>query len=232
MELCPPDPFSTLLPILEPAAITNLYGPPGVGKTNICLILALACVKGGGTVAYIDSEGGFAVERVKQLEPECESALQRIDLIQPKNFKEQAAAIKALREKPYDLVILDSSVALYRLEYAEQETKKGRFENQHVLEANRELSVQLAALSTLARDRNIPVLITAHAFNRFEDNGLDVVGGDAMKYWSKTIVQIERVGTPGERLATLVKHRFRPEGMQVKFEIVEAGIKPAGFRMF
>ncbi len=256
MDLSPPDPLSSLLPVLEPAALTNFYGPPGVGKTNLCILLALACAKNGGMVAYIDSEGGFSLERAKQIDSQCQLFLKNIDLLQPKTFKEQAGMVKSM-DKKYDLVLLDSAVALYRLEYAEhanspagsavklqaaakaealktenRELKTRRLDNPAVLDANRELSVQLATLSNLAREKNIPVVITAHAYTKTESGELDMVGGDTIKYWSKTIVQIERTAHANERKATLVKHRSRPEGMQVRFEIVNEGIKPAGFRLF
>ena len=59
--------------------ITVIYGPSGSGKTNFCLLAAVSQAKQGNKVLYIDTEGGFSVERMKQLAPqEHESVLQNI----------------------------------------------------------------------------------------------------------------------------------------------------------
>ena len=69
-------------------------------------------------------------------------------------------------------------------------------------------------------------------FRGWENGNPDVVGGDLMKYWSKTMVYLEKTNRMSERKATIMKHRFAPEGGNVKFSIVKEGIKPSGFRIF
>lgn len=118
-----PEPLHSLMNGLERGAVTNFYGEPGAGKTNICLMASLECVRQGGTVAFIDTEGGFSLERLRQLTQDAEGALNRITLAQPGDFREQGRVIKELHEKGPDLVILDSAVALYRLECAEHEIR-------------------------------------------------------------------------------------------------------------
>lgn len=225
-----PEPIKTLMMGLEPKAVTSFYGGPGTGKTNICLLAAVECVKRKGRVIYIDTEGGFSVERLRQIDQDFEKILERIEIVEPKDFSEQGRLIKMLEHKNPDLIIVDSIAALYRLEYADGGS--GKSDKNKVLEANRELSKQLAVLSGVARSKNIPVVITTHTFRDWETNENEVIGGDSLKYWSKAIVFFERTNKTSERKATMVKHRYIPEGVNVKFMLVDEGIKPSGFRLF
>ena len=242
-----PEPLDGLIGMLEASAVTNFFGAPGTGKTNVCLLAAYNCIKEGGVVAYIDTEGGFSKERFRQIlgGENIEKFLDKIILLEPKNFEEQAKAVRSVEKIKCDLVILDSSVALYRLEHAELKSGKALYvspqENisaqarkysPEISEMNREMSKQLAFLSSLARERKIPVIITAHTYKNWETGDNEIVGGDPLKYWSKTMVFIEKTSRTGERKATITKHRSQPEGKSVKFEIVEDGIKPSGFRIF
>jgi DNA repair protein RadB len=219
-----PEPLASILNRLESRSITNFYGGPGTGKTNLCLLAALECIRKGGTVIYIDTEGGFSAQRLGQLTRNPEQALQKITLIEPKNFEEQGKVIRSLESQKPNLIILDSAVALYRLEYADPKAE--------TLEAHRELSRQISILSNLSRYKDIPIIITAHTFHNWDTDTHEIVGGDMMKYWSKAIVYLERTNKTSERKATVMKHRWMPEGGTVKFLIVDDGIKPSGFRIF
>ena len=223
-KLLIPEPFHSFTGGIEKGAITNFYGPPGVGKTNLCILAALECIRNGGRVVYIDTEGGLSPERIKQIHSGEEDVLKNIILIEPKTFEEQGVVVKNLENQDFDMLVLDSSVALYRLKCADP-TKE-------TLEANRELSIQLSILSNIARKKNIPVIITAHTFRNWDTGENHIIGGDSIKYWSKSIIFIEHTGKMGERKATVMKHRSVPEGKSVKFEIVQEGIRPSGFRIF
>jgi DNA repair protein RadB len=230
-----PEPVNGLIKGLEPGSLTSFYGPPGSGKTNICLLAAVECVKAGGSVIYMDTEGGLSPERLKQVTNSWQNVLEKTSLVEPRDFRDQGRIIRELDRQKYDLVIVDSVVALYRLEYAEKndgvkQVKDGP--SRAVIEANRELSKQLSLLSGLARDWKIPVLVTAHTFKHWETGLNEIVGGDSIKYWSKVIVYLERTGRMSERKATLIKHRYLPEWGTVKFSIVNEGIRPAGFKIF
>ncbi|MEK6827966.1 MAG: ATPase domain-containing protein, partial [Nanoarchaeota archaeon] len=50
----------------ERDVITTLYGPAGSGKTVLCLLCAINVAK-DKKVVYVDSEGGFSLERLKQI---------------------------------------------------------------------------------------------------------------------------------------------------------------------
>ena len=229
-----PEPVNSLIKGLEPGALTSFYGAPGTGKTNLCLLAAAECVKGGGKVVYIDTEGGFSLERLRQITNMHQAVLDKTSLIEPRDFQEQRRVIGELEKHQAELFIVDSMVAMYRLEYAEKNggKKPAYVAGRAVLEANRELSKQLSLLSGLAREKGVPVFVTAHTFKHWETGLNEIVGGDAIKYWSKVIVYLEKTGRMSERKATLIKHRYLPEWGSVKFSIVNEGIKPAGFKIF
>jgi len=220
-----PEPLHALLGGIEFSALSNFYGAPGTGKTNICLLISIECIKNGGKVVYIDTEGGFSPDRLSQLTGNVDDAMKKINLIEPKNFKEQGDVIRGLDKKEADLIVLDSAAALYRLEYADPEKE--------ILEANRELSRQMSILSSLAREKGIPVVVTSHTYKNWDTDRHEIVGGDSVKYWSKVLVFLERTGKMSERNATVIKHRSLPEGKTVRFVITQDGIKPAsGFKLF
>ncbi|MBI4019970.1 MAG: DNA repair and recombination protein RadB [Candidatus Aenigmarchaeota archaeon] len=224
-KLSLPEPLHSLLGGLEANAITNFYGAPGTGKTNICMLAMLECLKDGNSdVVFIDTEGGFSPDRFSQLSQNNGSLLERIILLEPKTFAEQGKIIRQLKELKAEMVIVDSAVALYRLEYADPTVEH--------IEANRELSRQLSILSTISRERGIPVLITAHTFKRWETGENEILGGEIIKYWSKAIIFLEKTGKASERKATIVKHRSLEEGRGAKFVLVNDGIRPAGFKLF
>lgn len=243
-----PEPLQSMLDGLEPRAITNFYGTPGTGKTNICMLAAVDCARRGGKVVYIDTEGGFSLERLRQVvaSGEFENVLERIELVEPKDLQEQTAAVRRVAERRPALVILDSSVALYRVEHANHkdmwkggmdesnkaarpviDNRNKKCDIESIMVANRELSKQLSVLSALSRDQDIPVLITTHAFKSWDNGKYDAVGGDPIRYWSKSIIFLEKTGKPHERRARIIKHRSQPEGKEAKFVLVQDGIKPS-----
>src|SRR3989344_4810309 len=81
----------------ETDIVSVIYGSSGTGKTNLCLLAAVSQAKKGNKVIYIDTEGGFSVERIKQLSPEApEKVLKNILLLKPTNFQEQKESFKTL----------------------------------------------------------------------------------------------------------------------------------------
>lgn len=209
--------------------ITHLYGPAGSGKTNICLSSAIACVKNGLEVLYIDTEGSFNIQRFEQIaQGRAKEISKKIYLHRPNSFDEQKDVIRYL-EKILDfnfgLVIIDSMVSLYRIEI------DGEREN--ILDLSRELGKELAILSQLARKFKIAVLITNQVYSSFskdprflnKEKEIVPVGGDTLLYWPKVILELEKTKKAGERNAVLKKHLFRAEGKSIKLRITNSGIE-------
>jgi len=202
---------------IEYQSLTNVYGPAGSGKTNISILASISCVENGKKAIFIDTEGGFSVERLSQMTKNFEKVSKNIIVIEPKSFEEQDKAIKGL-EKMLDntgLIVLDSLVNLYRLELS----------GDKIQEVNRKLANQLRILSKISREKDIPVLITNQVYSDFEKNNIELVSRDISKYWSKCLIELIKTGK-GKRLAVLRKHRSLPEGREIHFQITESGIEP------
>jgi len=215
--------------------ITVFYGPAGSGKTNLCLIAAAEQAAMGKKVIFVDTEGGFSVERLKQLA--TFDVMKNIILLKATTFDEQRECFNKLLDllnKNIGLIIIDSLVMLYRLELGEASSAKD-FEKIQTI--NRGLARQLRILSEIARKKNIPVLVTDQVYGEFlsfdeieagKKKQMSMVGGDIIKYWSKCIIELENLGH-GRKRAILRKHRHLPE-KRFEFEIVDDGIrKKKGF---
>lgn len=222
----------------ESDIITVIYGAPGTGKTNFCLLAAVSQAKKGNKVIYMDTEGGFSVERVKQLcngDVSLEDVLKNIFLLKPTNFEEQKKSFDELLRHLKDeisLIIVDGMTMLYRLDFASarkedeknEENNGGEKERREMQKVNDELVRQMRALAEIARKREIPVLITNQVY-RWEETS-KMVGGDIIKYWGKCLIEL--VNDKGRRIAYMRKHRSMPE-KEFEFEIKNAGVKKKGW---
>ena len=206
---------------LPSETITHVYGPAGSGKSNLCISAAIECARQGGKALYIDTEGGFRIERFLQMCGEPDVA-KRVLVKQIHDSDEQGACIRGLDSvlnEEHRLLIVDSLVSLYRLRI-----EGGRKE---ILALSRELGRQLGWLSRIARRYKLAVLVTNQVYETFKDDGREVVpvGGDVLLYWAKVSLELEKAKKPGSRICRVVKHPFAEEGSEVAFRLVERGLK-------
>lgn len=211
----------------ENDVITVFYGPAGSGKTNLCVLASVEQAKKGGKVVFIDTEGGFSVERMRQIGNE--ELAKNILILKATNFNEQREAFNKLLEiKNISLIIVDSIAMLYRLELGAAASEK---DDEKIMAINRALARQLRILSEIARKKNIPVLVTNQVYYSFnEPEKIHMVGGDILKYWGKCIIELQNAGK-GKRKAILKKHRSMPE-KEFSFAITNKGIEKTGFGLF
>lgn len=229
----------------EKDIITTIYGPAGSGKTNFCILAAVSQAKKDNKIIFIDTEGGFSVERLKQIlgksnknkeyKKDFEKVLKNIILFKPVNFDEQKNTITSLLREiknkgKINLIIVDGMTMLYRLELADAKNNIDK-----VREINRELAKQLRIFAEIARHKNIPIIATNQVYSEFlsekdlragKEKKVHMVGGDLLKYWSKCIIELQY--NRGKRKAVLQKHRSLPE-KELSFMITKSGIRKKGW---
>jgi len=217
--------------------ITMIAGGPGSGKTNLGILAACSQAKCGNKVIFIDSEGGFSTERVKQIVGEgYKDILENILILSPVNFEEQKKCfgrlVSELKSGHVSLVIVDSMALLYRLELGDAARSGEEF---GVSDVNRDVAKQMQMLSEISRKQKIPVIITNQVYKKFltdeeKDSGVvqitNIVGGDLFKYWSKCIIELS--AESGRRTLKLLKHRSLGE-KEMEFTIKNEGIFKRGF---
>ncbi len=216
----------------EKGIITMIAGPPGSGKTNMAVLTACSQAKKGNKVIFMDTEGGFSPDRVKQIVGEnFEEVLKNILLIEPNNFEEQKKHFQTLnnqlKKEQISLIVIDSMAMLYRLELGDARIKET---DEEIKNINREVANQMKILAEISKKQDIPIIITNQVYSGFQseedwkkglEREMNIVGGDLFQYWSKCIIQLRN--EKGKRKAILIKHRSLPE-KEMGFEIKNEGI--------
>ena len=201
----------------EVRTITQFYGEPASGKSTLCMIAAVACLRAGQSVVFIDSEG-FSIERFRQIAgTDTEKIADRLFLFEPIDFEHQGAMIaeadKVLKAHKPGLLVMDSATALYRTDL-----EKGR-------DSIQMLTRQMIQLLGYSKRYELPVIITNQVYMDTIKNTYLGLGGTALEHISKVIIRLEKTDNPGFRRGRLVKHRSQPEGAFFDFEITGDGIR-------
>ncbi|MFD1634202.1 DNA repair and recombination protein RadB [Haloplanus ruber] len=205
----------------ERGTVTQLYGPPAAGKTNLSLSAAVQAAATGGTAVYIDTEG-LSVERFRQLaagvaedDADLEAITSRIVVTEVHDFAEQEEAVRDAADfaPRAELVVLDSATGFYRLERRDDD--KG--------ETLRRVGRQVTHLLSLARKHNLAVVVTNQVFTDPEADRTRALGGHTLNHWTGTVVRLDRF-RGGNRRATLEKHRSKPAGETATFRITGDGL--------
>jgi len=221
----------------EKGVISMIAGPPGSGKTNFGILAACSQAKKENKVLFIDTEGGFSPERVRQIVGENhEEILRNILLLEPKSFDEQKKIfdkiLAQVKKDHVSLIVVDGMAMLYRLELGDA-INIG--ESDVIREVNREVAKQMRILAEVARRENIAIIITNQVYKGFQSEEdwkkgkkaeMNIVGGDLFRYWSKCIIELEVDGN--KRKAVLLKHRSLPK-KELAFDIRNRGVFRRGW---
>ena len=203
---------------LERGTVTQLYGPPAAGKTNVALSAAVETAAGGGTALYVDTEG-LSVERFRQIaDARGDGELtSRIVVSAVHDFGEQREAVQDAADfaDRADLIVVDSITGFYRLERTKEQDG----------ESLRDVARQITHLLGLARRHDLAVLVTNQVYTDPDSNQDRPLGGHTMAHWTGVIVKLERF-RGGIRRATLNKHGAKPAGESARFQITGTGLAP------
>jgi DNA repair protein RadB len=206
----------------ERGAVTQIYGPPASGKTNLALSGAVEVAAAGDSALYVDTEG-LSADRMRQIAQgradETDEALadlaERIIVSEALDVDEQAVAVQDAEElaSQVELIVLDSATGFYRL--ARDDEDGG--------EALRDVARQITHLLSLARKHDLAVVFTNQVFSDPDSDSTRALGGHTLNHWSGAIVRLDRF-RGGNRRATLEKHRAKAAGDTVQFRITETGL--------
>ena len=230
----------------ERGTVTQIYGPPASGKTNIALSGAVEAAAAGGTAVYIDTEG-VSVDRFEQLlssrvederrpepvagiesmtersdEPEdgsedVETVASRIVIEAALDFEEQAEAVRDAEE-------FAERADLIVLDSATGFYRLERTGESDDGEALRRVARQVTHLLSLARKHDLAVVLTNQVFTDPDADRTRPLGGNTLEHWTGVVVRVERF-RGGNRRATLEKHRSKAAGESAQFRITESGLE-------
>ena len=216
---------------IETMAITEVYGRFSSSKTQLAFQLAVNAQlprdKGGlgGSVLFIDSEGTFRPERIKQIAEakglDADAVLRNIYVAKAINSDHQILLLdkadEIVKEKNIKLIIIDSLTSHFRVDYI------GRGA---LGERQQKLNKHIHALQKLADRFNLAVFVT----NQVMDNpGIlfgdptTPIGGNILAHFSTYRVYL-RKSKEQKRIARLVDSPNMPEGECV-FRVTTEGIK-------
>ncbi|WP_430503955.1 DNA repair and recombination protein RadB [Haloparvum sp. PAK95] len=205
----------------EREVVTQVYGPPAAGKTNLALSAAVEVAADGGRVLYIDTEG-LSIDRFRQIAEErsdepVEEIASRLIITEAYDFADQEEAVRDAEEfaDEVELIVLDSATGFYRLERA-GDAAGG--------ESLRKVARQVTHLLSLARRHDLAVVLTNQVFSDPDTDKVRALGGNTLEHWTGAIVRVDRF-RGGNRRATLEKHRSKAAGETATFRITDAGVE-------
>jgi len=220
---------------VETCAITEAYGAYGSGKTQIALSLAVNVQRpkeqGGadGKAVYIDTEGTFRPDRIKQLAEGIsavpEKVLKNILVARAFNSDHQILLLEKINEmirdgEPIKLLIIDSLTAHFRAEFS------GRGQ---LADRQQKLNRYLHNLMKIAEQHNLAIFVTnqvmANPAVMFGDP-TTAIGGHILGHASTYRIYLRR-GKAGSRVAKLIDSPNLPEN-ECQFFITEHGVKDEG----
>ncbi|HLF54875.1 MAG TPA: DNA repair and recombination protein RadA [Candidatus Nanoarchaeia archaeon] len=219
----------------ETGAITEAYGQYGSGKSQIAHTLSvrvqLPPEKGGagGVAVYIDTEGTFRPERIKQIAAglgmDPQEALKGVKVARAFNSDHQML----LAEKIDDLIVnkgvnvkllvVDSLTAHFRAEFIGRGTLADR---------QQRINKHMHALMKVADKHNIAVYVTNQVMakpDQFFGDPTEAIGGHIVAHNSTYRLYLRR-GKKGTRVAKMVDSPSMPEAEAI-FQVTEEGVKDA-----
>lgn len=220
---------------IQTMSITEVFGEFRTGKTQLAMTLCVAvqlpeelggC---GGKAAFIDTEGTFRPERLREIgirfDLDPDEVLENVLVARAYNSEHQAElvdklAIKFMEEPDsYRLLVIDSIISLFRTDYC------GRGE---LGERQQKLNQHLAKLLRMAEEFNIAVFISNQMMAdpagglTFVADPKKPIGGHVLAHASTTRIYLKK-GRNETRIAKIYDSPDVPEA-EAMYAITEGGI--------
>ncbi len=220
---------------VETGALTEAYGAFGSGKTQLGLTLAvnvqLPKEQGGanGKAVYIDTEGTFRPERIRQIAEGIganpDKVLKNILVARAFNSDHQILLLDRISEmikdgEPIKMIIIDSLTAHFRAEFA------GRGQ---LADRQQKLNKYLHNLIRMSEQHNLAVYVTnqvmANPAMMFGDP-TTAIGGNIVGHASTYRMYLRR-GKQGSRVAKLIDSPNLPDN-ECQFYVTIKGVRDEG----
>jgi len=218
---------------VESSSLTELFGEFRTGKTQLCHTLCVTCQlpkeQGGGEgkAMYIDTEGTFRPERLKDIAQRYglnpEEVLENVSYCRAKNTDHQMQllidASMLMSESKYALLIVDSATALYRTDYS----GRGELSTRQM-----HLAKFLRGLSRIADEYGVAVVMSNQVVAQVDGNAMFTsdpkkpIGGNIIAHASTTRLYF-RKGRGESRVCKIYDSPLLPEG-EASFGIFKDGI--------
>jgi len=209
---------------IECGALTEVYGEFGSGKTQFCHVLCVMVQKHlDANALYIDTEGTFRPERIKdiakQYELDSEKILDNITTIRPDSCAHQILILQNIGEtitkNNIKLMVVDSGTGLPRSDYLGRGSLSAR---------QIELSKLMTLMSKIAVTYKIAVVMTNQVLIspgiQWGDPVM-AVGGPTVAHKSTYRIYFKKSGK--KRVARMVDSPHHAEE-EIVFMLTEAGI--------
>lgn len=209
---------------LEAGSLVELFGEPGVGKTqfamHMCVQAALPERAGGleSSPLYIDTEGSFSARRLREMAEErgvdWRRVLEKVRVVEAMSVSSLQVALEAALRSPrgeFGLIVIDSLMYPLRTEYP---GRRNLYKRQQLLQG---LVRRLKILTSMEQI----VLVTNHVVGG--PGGKRPAGGYVLGHAADLILMIRR-SVGNLRILRVVGSPSIPEG-EALFRITPAGLE-------
>lgn len=179
-----------------PEGITLVYGPPGSGKSTLCLQIA---ANNPGKIFFIDTENACNVERLQLINPLVD--LSNIIVFKATRYSEQYAVVKRLQDtKNCSLILIDS------------------FTKYHRRKAQEKTNIRPATIKMLhmLKELHIPVVLTSQIYTDFHGRERPIAY-DLFRRFAQYTLKLEN--KQSKRTLTIEQ-----TGVTIPFIITEKGL--------
>lgn len=175
-----------------------LWGNKSAGKSGLMLQTVAAAQKQGISCAWVDAENSIDPQWCARLGVDTSQLL----VAGTRSIDDMTAIVCDLLESNIGLLVVDSISALLPSTYFEKndELKEGLEGTRQIGTASKELGIAVNKFNYLNKETTL--VLISQARNQFNSFGasLKPMGGEAMKYYSSTIVKLWSSPAVGEQI--------------------------------